>query len=161
VDVIHVAVIANEYKDLHGFQAISETVLDRCSVILNSFFPIAHKARQFLAQVEANFSSETTDFVVGLLSLADCSNCKAAKCLHEVRVTKENVVMNAQVKAYTVELDQPVEGQITRILNFYSSKTGEPVSNLIQIKDSDVLGFIESTTEVLSLNHDDVYFMCR
>merc|ERR1719186_2219339 len=48
-DVIHIAVIANEYKDLHGFQAISEAVLERCSDILNSFFKSVRKARQFLA----------------------------------------------------------------------------------------------------------------
>jgi len=97
--VITSAVVANDYKELEGFQAISRKLLQSCSVFLNECLTTMYQVRKFLARVETLYSSETVCLLVRLLTEKEwCPNCKAPRCFHGNDVTRENVVHDAKVR---------------------------------------------------------------
>ena len=117
LNVVQVAIIADEYKELVGFETISLKLLDSCSVYLNEYFSTVYVLRSFLAHVESSFSSETLRLIVRLLARANCGNCKAPKCLHGRRIPKENLMAGAKVKVWLQnpgEVLQTLKGTIGR-----------------------------------------------
>jgi len=159
--IINAAVIANDYKELEGFQNISKKLLQNCSISLNEGLTTVHKITQFFAQVETKFSGEVLSLVVRLLAFSDCSNCKAPKCLHGCEVTQENIfrakdatvtVSNAVLRDQLDENEEEFVGKIDP--TYYERAFCVPN---VYIKWNDFL----YGGDVFNLNRDYIYFKCK
>jgi len=164
--MIPAAMVADEYKELVGFETISEAFLKYCSTFLNESLGTVHEVRQFLARVEARFSKEILALVVRLLALTDCSNCKALRCLHGCQVTKENIVDGAKVKSWLGDdiIGADEEGELIyrprdepTIVGKVCIFTSLEHSSFIIIK-SDRFAF---GADVFRLNKDDILYQCK
>jgi len=88
--IIHAVVVANDYKELEGFETISEKLLQNCSISLNEVMSIpvgvglttVPKVCQFLARVETKFSGEILSLVVRLLALTNCKTAAVTESEH-------------------------------------------------------------------------------
>lgn len=160
--IIPAIVVANDYKELVGFETISETFLQCCSAFLNGTLRTAHQVRQFLARVEARFSAEILTLMVRLLSLTDCSNCKAPQCLNGCQVTRENMVENAKVKAWL----RPVVVGYNDEEGLIYQEREEPIivgklSLLIESLNFIVITRTGYESDVLNLAKDEIHFECH
>jgi len=163
--IIPVAVVANDYKELEGFESVSEKLLRNCSVSLNEGLTTVHEVRKFMARIETKFSGEILFLVVRLLALTDCSNCKAPKCLHGCEVTGENIfrakdaivtVASEVMKDHLDSLDVNEEGFIGKIDPTYYENEALCVPN-VYIKWNDSL----YGGDVFNLDRDEIYFKCK
>jgi len=160
--VIAAVRVANKYKELVGFETISEKLLQYCSASLNKGLTTVHQVRYFLGQVNARFPEEIVSLVVGLLALTDCSNCKAPKCLDGCQVTRDNIarakdprvrVANYVSRDHDGENEAELVGEIDSI---YFGKWAGEIPHVYIKWDEFLYG-----GDVFDLDSDAIYFKCK